>query len=504
MSAVMLFAIPVYVAMAMAAGLTRSIEVTATDLVLGAIFGAMSVAAYVLNRTAEYRRGAVLLTLTAFISTTAIGLREPDPVRAIYSVMLGVTGAIYASFLLTAMASLWAAVASLLCTLSVVVFNDAVTVSMAVIPFFFSVYVLSLTVAGAALRERQVRELEAGAALLRSTLDASPDAAIIIDRAGTVTEWSLVAARLLGISQLDALGRQLVELVTSEQPSSFESPSAGPRKLAFTANRPDGTTFPCEGELAPLPDGRVAVFLRDVSERKQIEARLMMSDRLETIGRLVAGVAHEINNPLAYVSSNLNFLSAVANGEPADPEEARSVVAETIEGTRRIQTIVQDLRVLSRGGDSETPVALEIEPVLDAVAGVAAHRVREAKARVVRDYGKVGSVLGVEGRLAQVFLNLVINAAQALDEGTARREIILSTRRDGNVVVVSVRDFGPGITDAVRARLFSPFFTTKPAGQGTGLGLYISQSIVTGMKGELRVGWPGLGALFEVVLPAAS
>ncbi len=501
MSAVLIFVVPAYLLMALLAALTRPIAVTPSDLALGIGIGVLAVAAYGFNRTEHYQRGAVLLTITAIAGTAIVGYREPDPTRALYSALISITGPLYASFLLSARATLIASLATLGTTVGVVVLNPAISPAMAVIPLFFTIYVLSLTVVSARLRERQVEELEQGSALLRSTLDASQDAAIIIDRKGRVTEWSLVAARLLGVTQLEALGKELLTLVKSETELRLDGGQT--RYLEFDATRLDGARFPCEGFFAALPDGRTAVFLRDVSERKQMEARLMMSDRLETMGRMVAGVAHEINNPLAYVIANLNYLKGVTAEGETSGEEVQAVLAETSEGARRIQAIVQDLRIFSRSGEFEAVTPLSVEAVLDSVVTIAQPRLREARATVRREYGNVGNVFAIESRLAQVFLNLIVNAAQALIE-TSKRDIVVSTKVVEGRVIIGIRDFGPGIPEAARGRLFSPFFTTKPAGQGTGLGLYISQNIVSGLKGELRVESSSEGTLFEVVLPVAA
>ncbi len=203
------------------------------------------------------------------------------------------------------------------------------------------------------------------------------------------------------------------------------------------------------------------------------------------------------------MSANLNFLSTVIGEVGTEVDEVKRVTEETTEGARRIQAIVQDLRIFSRSGDFDAVKPIQIEAVIDSVITIAQPRLRDARVWVKKDYSGVDSVLGIESRLAQVFMNLIVNAAQAVMENS-RREIVVSTRRLDDKVIIGVRDFGAGVPDEIRSRLFSPFFTTKPAGQGTGLGLYVSQTIVTGLKGELRVSNPGEGALVEVVLPAAS
>jgi signal transduction histidine kinase len=259
--------------------------------------------------------------------------------------------------------------------------------------------------------------------------------------------------------------------------------------------------------MAPLKDGTGAVVVvRDLTERKQLEARLMMTDRLETMGRLVAGVAHEINNPLAYVQANLRALEEDVSAAALSEGDRRELLAETQDGTRRIQAIVKDLLTFSRHtGEHEALTAVNVEATLDSALHLAQVHVTTAKAIVIRQYGTAGTVMGVEARLGQVFLTLVMNAVQALPPTGGRRELLISTRLEGGKVFVGLRDFGEGMTPEVRARLFTPFFTTKPVGKGTGLGLSIAHSIVTSLGGEIRVeSAKGQGALFEVILPAAS
>ncbi|MFZ5440584.1 MAG: sensor histidine kinase [Myxococcota bacterium] len=497
MATVLVFIVPLFAAFVPVAAVTRSSGVDLLDLFIGGALTASGVVAWALTRTRNYRRGAMILTFAAIFGATIVGLREPDPVRAIFSTLLSLTGPLYASFLLSIRATVLSSLASLTSMVVALALNGNVSFALALTPIFFAMCVLGLTIVSATLRERHVEELEASSTLLRTALDASQDAAIIVDPGGRVSEWSLVAARLLGVEQRDALGKELSSLVRLD---GAPGASPSPRPVDLTATRLDGTSFPCEGLIAALPDGRSAVFLRDVSERKQMEARLMMSDRLETMGRMVAGVAHEINNPLAYITSNLNFLVSALREAPPPVEEMADVLKETVDGARRINSIVQDLRVFSRSGEFESVGPVDLEAMLESVFGIAHHRLKESKATLKREYAKVGAVWGIESRLAQVFLNLVVNAAQAV-EGASEREIVVSTYRDRDRVFVTVRDSGPGIPDAARKKLFSPFFTTKPAGQGTGLGLYISQSIISGLRGELRLAPSERGTCFEVMLP---
>ncbi|MFP2911938.1 ATP-binding protein, partial [Pyxidicoccus sp. 3LFB2] len=288
--------------------------------------------------------------------------------------------------------------------------------------------------------------------------------------------------------------------------------------------RRDGRTRVAEVVSLPLRfDGQPAVvsIARDVTEQRQLQARLTLADRLASVGTLAAGIAHEINNPLAFVLSNLGFLAeefrhhlppgdgaaalqARLKGAP-DLGEWQEVLNEACEGAERVRQIVRQLKTFSRP-DEERVTPLDMHSVLESVAMMAANEIRH-RAQLKRDYGEIPPVMANEGKLSQVFLNLVVNAAQAIPEGAAHRhEIRLATRRDGyGRVVVEVTDTGVGIPREVIDRIFDPFFTTKPVGVGTGLGLSICHSIVSGLGGDITVESElGRGTTFRVVLPTTE
>nr|WP_228530789.1 MULTISPECIES: PAS domain S-box protein [Myxococcaceae] len=259
-------------------------------------------------------------------------------------------------------------------------------------------------------------------------------------------------------------------------------------------------------------DGRLLAlegFITDITERKQIEARLVASDRMASVGMLAAGVAHEINNPLAYVQANVGFVSDVLAREgralaPALVEEAQQALQEAREGTQRMRDIVRDLRTFSRVDDAVL-APVDLERVLDSASSIASNEVRH-RARLVRVRGGVPQVLAHEGRLVQLFVNLIVNAAHALPEGQVERhEIRLRTAAaPTGEALVEVQDTGSGIAPELLPRLFEPFFTTKPAGRGTGLGLSICQGIVAALGGSIEVqSAVGQGSTFRVRLPAA-
>ena len=294
---------------------------------------------------------------------------------------------------------------------------------------------------------------------------------------------------------------------------------ARPREPVATALRMlrrDGSPRVVEGTLTNLladPDVRgIAVNYRDVTERREMEARLMAADRLASIGLVSAGVAHEINNPLAFVMSNLDFAASALGrivhdaSDPGLARQATDALREAQEGAERIRRIVRDLRSFARpDDDDEARGGVDLVQVLDASANIAWNEIRH-RARLVKDYAPgLPPVAGSALRLGQVFLNLLVNAAQAIDEGAvSQNEIRLLASESGGNVEVRVRDTGRGIAAEDMGRLFQPFFTTKPAGVGTGLGLTICDNIVTGLGGSMRVeSAPGRGSTFIVTLPVA-
>ncbi|MCY1077471.1 PAS domain-containing sensor histidine kinase [Archangium lansingense] len=248
----------------------------------------------------------------------------------------------------------------------------------------------------------------------------------------------------------------------------------------------------------------MAVTVRDITAQRENELRLRLNERMASIGMLAAGVAHEINNPLAFVSGNLGFIGTELRrlGLPEeDAHELMEAINEAREGTERMRLIVESLRALSRG-DTMTTHPLDLHEVLENSVHLAWGRLR-SRGRLVRDYGELPQVLGNSVQLAQVFTNLLINAAQALPRSGG--EIRLVTCMQGtSQAVVEVRDNGCGIPVENLERIFEPFFTTKPVGEGTGLGLSISHDIIRGLGGALSVeSVVGQGSTFRVLLPVA-
>ncbi|MBI2391647.1 MAG: PAS domain S-box protein [Deltaproteobacteria bacterium] len=262
--------------------------------------------------------------------------------------------------------------------------------------------------------------------------------------------------------------------------------------------RKDGGTV--VAEMASIPvhfedQPAVLTFARDVTERRRVEASLAQADRMASIGTLAAGVAHEINNPLAYVIANLDVMERKLGA----PDELHALLRDAREGCERVRSIVRDLRTFSRA-ESDKAAPVDVRRVVDVAINMAQVEIRH-RARLIREDDDVPAVMGDETRLGQVVLNLLLNAAQAIPEDSTSHTIRVGTRKRGGRVEIFVSDDGEGIPNEVLGRLFEPFFTTKPAGIGTGLGLSICRGIVQAHSGSIETE-VGRGSTFYVLLPA--
>jgi signal transduction histidine kinase len=266
-------------------------------------------------------------------------------------------------------------------------------------------------------------------------------------------------------------------------------------------------------ELLRASHQRMEDLERVVAERTrelaEANARLMHAQKLEALGRMSAGLAHEVNNPLSYVLSNLRHIQRGLEQLPLPQERERAredlndACRDAVIGAERIERIVQDVRIFARV-DEPPRDPVDVRRVAELSISMAAEALRSG-VRLVRDFQEVPHVLGSEHGLGQVFLNLLVNAAHALrgrEEPFIRLGIL---RREDGRVAVEVQDNGSGIPAEHLSRLFEPFFTTKPVGTGTGLGLSICHGIVTRLGGDISVdSTPGRGTTFRVVLPAAE
>ncbi|MFL5353322.1 ATP-binding protein [Archangium sp.] len=353
----------------------------------------------------------------------------------------------------------------------------------------------------------------------RALIEGSPEA-IFVHRGGPLLYVNPSACSFLHLKGNELVGRSLLDFVLPEDRAEAASMleglpgrglmPGGHRVREIRFQPPDGGVLTAEiSSLRLVFAGQPATLVsaRDLTERRQIQARLVVADRLASVGTLAAGVAHEINNPLAFVISNLSFLTeelqAIAEQLPEGRlSEINEVLQETNEGVNRVRLIVQDLKTFSRG-DEEQPTAVDLRRVIDSALALARGELRH-RATVVKEVAEVPLVEGSEARFGQVVLNLLINAAHAISAGQPdKNEIRVCLRAESDHAIIEVRDTGCGMAPEVLGRIFDPFFTTKPVGVGTGLGLSICHGIITGFGGEITASSEqGKGSTFRISLPS--
>jgi PAS domain S-box-containing protein len=358
---------------------------------------------------------------------------------------------------------------------------------------------------------RSIDRLAASELRYRTVTESASDAIAIMTPDGVCVEVNQTMERALGLPRARIVGRRLGDFeVAGPEPDADPARRWADRGAPRQLRRSDGVIVLMEFATQPVTlAGEELVFAigRNVTERVSAQAQLMASDRMASVGLLAAGVAHEVNNPLAAVTSNLDHagaeidrLAPTLGGPPF--ESMRGALRDARAAADVVRTIVRDLMTLSRADEDET--ATDVERVLEWSLRLAGHAIRH-RARIVRDYQPVAPVAANEPRLGQVFLNLILNASQALPDGKgATNEIQIRTRPDGPAwVLVEVEDNGCGIPPEVMARLFTPFVTTKAPGVGTGLGLSICRDIIAGLGGTITAqSSVGRGSIFRVRLRA--
>jgi PAS domain S-box-containing protein len=369
--------------------------------------------------------------------------------------------------------------------------------------------------------DRRLRERERWFA---TTLRSIGDAVISTDASGSITFMNPVAETLTGYSTPDVRGRPLSDILRLVDPTTkaaVEDPIARVLRTG-TIVEMDGLLIAREGQerviadsAAPIRDEHgmllgVVVVLRDVSEARRLQRKLEFAERLASLGTLVAGVAHEVNNPLAFIVSNLEFALETLSEHrevAATPwlNELKTALLEAQVGAGRVKQIVSDLRSFSRPS-SDQQLRTDVNRVLQSSLDMVAHELRP-RARILTDLQDVPVVLANETRLSQVFVNLLVNAAHAIDGHLPEQNFVkVRTRLDeAGRVVIEVIDSGRGMSEEIVKKIFDPFFTTKEVGQGTGLGLSICHGIVKSLGGEIQVeSRVGEGSCLRVLLPPAT
>jgi len=391
-----------------------------------------------------------------------------------------------------------------------------------------------------ALRESEER--------YRSVSQAAEEAIITADSSGKIDTWNHGAQKIFGYEEGEVLGKPLSILMPKRYRDAYKK---GMQRLISTGDsnilgktvelhglRKNGVEFPLELSLSSWKTAEKINFtgiIRDITERKNMEQMLIQAEKMASIGQLAAGIAHEINNPIGFIGSNLNTLEryskklteyihksqnlakAGAEKESFDPksfiddfnllskkykiehilENFKDAVAESLEGTARVKKIVSDLRDFSRTDKAEFESA-DINDVLEKTLSLVWNELKY-KAEVVKELGSLPQIECNPGRLTQVFVNLLVNAVHAIEQHGVIR---IKTFKVRNSIKVQISDTGKGIPKAQLGKVFDAFFTTKEPGKGTGLGLSISYNIIRDHHGTIEVeSKEGSGATFTVTLP---
>jgi PAS domain S-box-containing protein len=390
---------------------------------------------------------------------------------------------------------------------------------------------------------------------LHSIYDSAHDAIVTVTSEGVITSWNKGAEHIFGAPEAEVRGTPLGPFLTEASLASYRDElravpqgSAAPgngKLIELTGKRRDGTEFPLELTLATWSTKEGAFFtsfMRETSARRMLEAQLAQAQKLESIGHLAAGVAHEINTPIQYVSDNTRFLdesfrnldrvlrsyetlaaAAETSGlladevhqvrqteDDADLEylhgEIPRAIQQSGEGVERVATIVRAMKEFSHPGSAEMK-AIDLNHAIESTLTVSRNEWKYVADAVTEFDPNLPAVRCLPAEFNQAILNLVVNAAHAIADlpgrGTNKGKITIRTRRDGAWAEVRIGDTGTGIPEAVRSRIFTPFFTTKEMGRGTGQGLAIAHTVVvTKHGGTLSFETEeGVGTTFIVRLP---
>ena len=391
-------------------------------------------------------------------------------------------------------------------------------------------------------------------------LETAAEGIITIDDRGTVTSYNRAAAVMFGYEDQEVLGqnvRMLMPPEVAEQHDGYllryhERRGAVGDAVGFLRDvegqHRDGSVFPMSLAVSKTPktDGRVgfAGIIRDLTERRNLEAQLLQAQKLESVGQLAAGIAHEINTPIQFVGDSAHFLreayedlraileqyralrSAVESDTDTRPalekiheveeeveaeflaEEIPKALERTLSGVQRVASIVSAMKEFAHPGDTEK-APVDLNHTIKTTLTVARNEYKYV-ADVETEFGDIPLVTCSLGDISQVFLNLIVNAAHAIEtnraDGTEKGLIVIRTRTEGDDVVVEIADTGGGIPAAIRGRVFDPFFTTKDVGKGTGQGLAIARNaVVEKHDGNIRFEVEnGVGTTFFIHLPVGG
>lgn len=404
--------------------------------------------------------------------------------------------------------------------------------------------------------DERTNELRQSERRTRTIIDSALDGIITINMDGIIAEWNPKAEEILGWSYKEVIGRKLGDIIIPLKMREahikglqhYAKTGEGPvlnKRIELPALHKDGHEIAVELAIVPIKVGEeqfFSGFVRDLTETKEAKKKLeeaqayiLQSEKLASIGQLAAGVAHEINNPVGFVMSNLGTLDGysktwkklldahqeLANAVGQDnganindilvriddirksedfdfiQKDTGQLISESLDGTNRIKEIVQGLKSFARLDESEVK-EVDIHECINTTLKVVWNELKY-KCEVEKKLAEVPRFRGYPGQINQVFMNLLVNAAQAIPE---RGKITIETKSTDHNIIITVSDTGKGILQEHLKDIFNPFFTTKPVGKGTGLGLAIVYGIIEKHNGTIDVeSEVGKGTTFTISLP---
>ena len=366
--------------------------------------------------------------------------------------------------------------------------------------------VLPLLVARIAAERAELRQAGGTMRLLEQVIEQAQDSILVLTPDGRCTHANAAFCRAMGRSREELITLRLRDLMAADGISAEDIQSlvksGGTWRGTLTRTRRDGTSFPVAAALTALVDGHGATthivsVERDISEERRLREQLIHSERLSAVGQLVAGVAHELNNPLQAIMglAELMLAGGVTPEVRGDLEQLRA-------DGERAANIVRHLLAFSRLSALERSVA-DFNEIVRSTLTLRAYELRTANITVQESYGDIPLIIVNREEIQQVVLNLVLNAEHAVRQTGAAGTIRVRTGQNGTSTVLEVSDSGPGVPADLVGRIFEPFFTTKSIGEGTGLGLSVSLGIVEAHGGTLTLAPAERGACFALALPLA-
>lgn len=395
------------------------------------------------------------------------------------------------------------------------------------------------------LLKQKMDRLEHKTTELNTILNTAASAIITIDTAGGITNFNKAAEQIFGYDHDELIGKNVNCLMPAAMAAEHDAylrrylqtrqAAILGKRREVEARRKDGQIFPVLLRVNPMYINGTIYFsgvIDDISDTKTLQNQLIQAQKLEAIGQLASGVAHEINTPIQYIGDNLSALSqnftditayhqAVARLIPdalkprADKlaedhdiqfilEDSPQAIRQSLEGVERVAEIVKAMKAFSHMESAQSKQFINLHEALNSALTISRNSYKYV-ARVETDYdGEIGGIECYANQLNQVFLNLIINAAHAIEESQNDAGLIrVTTRKRGEQVEIQIMDNGAGIPKPIRDKVFNLFFTTKPVGKGTGQGLSLAHSIIVEKhRGQLFFeSETGVGTTFHILLP---